>query len=90
MKDAEYEWNAENKKLSGQILKITPKFRVGQLITDDDGTWYRITNIKCLDDWYYEVYDACEDDTHHELCSVIDGKFRENRFVDEIKKMIEN
>ena len=70
------------------ILKITPKFCVGQLITDDNDTWYQITNIKCLDDWYYEVYDICEGDTHLELCSIIDEKFRENRFVSEIKKMI--
>ena len=88
MKQEGYEWDAENKRLNKQSLKITPKFCVGQLITDDNGTWYRITNIKCLDDWYYEVYDACEDNTHHELCSIIDKKFRKNRFVDEIKKMI--
>lgn len=88
MKNDGYEWNAENKELSKQTLKITPKFCVGQLITDDNGTWYQITNIKCLDDWYYEVYDICEGDTHLELCSIIDEKFRENRFVSEIKKMI--
>ena len=88
MKQEGYEWNAENKKLSKQSLKITPKFCVGQLITDNNGTWYKITNIKCLDDWYYVVYDVCEDTTHHELCSIIDEKFRENRFVGEIKKMI--
>lgn len=33
-------------------------------------------------------YDICEGDTHLELCSIIDEKFRENRFVSEIKKMI--
>lgn len=89
MKQEGYEWNAEKKELSGQILKITPKFCVGQLITDNNGTWYKITNIKCLDDWYYVVYDVCEDTTHHELCSIIDEKFRENRFAGEIKKMLE-
>ena len=88
MTQAGWKWNAENKELSKQTLKITPKFCVGQLITDDNGTWYQITNIKCLDDWYYEVYDICEGDTHLELCSIIDEKFRENRFVSEIKKMI--
>ena len=90
MKQAGFEWDAEKKELRGQILKITPKFCVGQLITDNNGTWYNITNIKCLDDWYYEVYDIVENSTHLELCSIIDEKFRENRFADEIKKMLGN
>lgn len=88
MKQEGYEYNDENKKVSKQTLKITPKFCVGQVITDDNGNWYKITNIKCLDDWYYELYDVCENNTHHELCSIIDDKFRENCFVNEIKKMI--
>ena len=88
MKQEGYELDNKKKELSKQTLKITPKFCVGQLITDDNGTWYQITNIKCLDNWYYEVYDICEGDTHFELCSIIDEKFRENRFVSEIKKMI--
>ena len=86
MKQEGYEWDDENKKLSKQTLQITPKFCIGQLITDDNGTWYKIKNIKCLE--YYELYDACEDTTHLELCSIIDEKFRENRFVGEIKKMM--
>lgn len=90
MKEASYEWDNENKKLwlLKQPLKITPKFCVGQVITDDNGTWYGIKNIKCLDDWYYELYDVGKASTHLELCSIIDEKFRENRFVGEIKKMM--
>lgn len=86
MKQAGYEWDAENKELNKQTLKITPKFCIDQLITDNNGTWYKITNIKCLDDWYYEVYDIGEDKTYKtylELCSIIDERFR---YVGEIKK----
>ena len=88
MKQAGYEWDDEKKDLSKQTLQITPKFCVGQVITDDNGTWYKITNIKCLDDWHYELYDVGKANTHLELCSIIDEKFRENRFVGEIKKMM--
>lgn len=83
-----YEWDAEKKEMSKQTLKITPKFCAGQVITDDNGTWYKIKNIKCLDDWHYELYDICEDNTYLELCSIIDEKFRANSFVHEIKKML--
>lgn len=88
MKQEGYEWDAKNKKLSKQTLKITPKFCVGQLITDNNGNWYKILNIECLDDWYYKVYDIAEDKTQLELCSNIDEKFRKIRFVNEIKKMM--
>ncbi|MBO6273877.1 hypothetical protein J6O48_14060 [bacterium] len=90
MKQSGYEWDDEKKELVKQPLKITPKFCVGQLITNNNGTWYKILNIKCLDDWYYKLYDVCEDNTHLELCSIIDEKFRLNRFVSEIKKMLKN
>lgn len=75
MTQAGWEWNSEKKELSKQILKITPKFCVGQMITDNNGTWYKILNIKCLDDWYYELYDIGEDKTYLKLCSIIDERF---------------
>lgn len=70
--------------------KIAPKLCVGQMITDNNGTWYEIRNIKCLDDWYYEVYDVGEDNTHLELCSIIDEKFHKMRFVNDIKRRLKN
>lgn len=73
-----------------KTLKITSKFCVGQLITANNGIWYKILNVKCLDDWYYEVYNIGEDNTHFELCSIIDENFRKMRFVDEIKKMLKD
>ena len=75
MTNAGYKWNAKKKELSKQTLKITPKFCIGQMITDNNGTWYKIINIKCLNDWYYEVYDIAEDKTYLELCSNIDERF---------------
>ena len=75
MTQAGWEWNSEKKELSKQTLKITPKFCIGQLITDNYGTWYKILNIECLGDWYYKVYDIAEDKTHLELCSDIDERY---------------
>ena len=88
MKEDGWEWDAKKKELSKQPLKITPKFCIGQLITDDNSTWYNILNIVCFGDWYYKVYDVCKDTTHFELCSIIDERFRKMHFVSEIKKTL--
>lgn len=66
-----------------KLNNFYPQIQIRKRINYD-----KITNIKCLDDWYYELYDVCEDNTRHELCSIVDEKFRANSFDSEIKKMM--